>query len=354
MGSVFARWFVNLVVRNKSSWSNFGVKARRINDRKMICIKLILTILRSLILRSFHARNYLKNFCCGLLGLLFISSISFASDEWSGAYYSKLHGKLIKKHFQAPRVVENPPFGWFVELDEASQQKVVELYSNLSEQEQALLDNIHLQYVRLSTNQFGIRDWVHDHCNEEVTLNGELREPDLFGEFRSFYFVPETVIPTITEKEKATACVSLDEVTSEPESLDWTEVDLSDESLVLPDDEPERCVAITGKLMLRIFNSNPDNDTVEDGGQALYCWILKLNPESFEIACSTPVRASFQTPATIRSFKNCDEMELTGEYDPEWLCDHVNQTVTIQGYLWHAHNGHHHTPVMIDTDPWFK
>ena len=261
---------------------------------------------------------------------------------------------MIKKYFQAPRVVENPPFGWFVELDEASQSNVVELYSKLSEQERALLDDIHLQYVRLSANQFAIREWAREHLDEVVTLEGELLEPDLFGEFRSFYFEPEKVIPAITEKEKDAACMALDAIVWEPESLDWTEEDLSDESLILSDDEPERCVAMTGKLIMRILNSNPDNNTVEDGGQPLYCWFLKLNPESFQIACTTPVRASFQTPATIRSFKNCDEMELTGKYDEEWLCDHVNQIVTVKGFLWHAHTGHHHTPVMIDTDPWFK
>ena len=55
----------NLVDHFKSSWSNFGVKARIINDRKLQRIELIrctLRSLRSLILRRFHARNYRKNF----------------------------------------------------------------------------------------------------------------------------------------------------------------------------------------------------------------------------------------------------------------------------------------------------
>jgi hypothetical protein len=59
-----------LVVRNKNSWNNFGVKARIIGDHKLTRIELIrinLRSLRSSILRSFHARNYLKNFCYGLL-----------------------------------------------------------------------------------------------------------------------------------------------------------------------------------------------------------------------------------------------------------------------------------------------
>jgi len=123
---------------------------------------------------------------------------------------------------------------------------------------------------------------------------------------------------------------------------------------LLSKDEPERLVTMTGTLHLKILNSDPDCGPVENGGQPIYCWIVKLNPESFEAACRTPVRASFQTPATIQSSWNRDEMELTGEYDEGWLCDHEGEIVTVQGYLWHAHTGHHHTPVLMDTDPWFK
>lgn len=131
----------------------------------------------------------------------------------------------------------------------------------------------------------------------------------------------------------------------------WTEEDLNDDSLVLSEDEPEHLVSMTGKLRLRVLNSDPENRAK---GRLIDCWILKLNPESFEVACKTPVRASFQTPATIRSFRNYDEMELTGTYDKEWLFAHLNQTVTMKGYLWHAHTGHHYTPIMMDSEPWFK
>jgi hypothetical protein len=123
-----------------------------------------------------------------------------------------------------------------------------------------------------------------------------------------------------------------------------------EESLVLSEDQPEHLVAMTGKLQLSGFHSNEEDvGTPPFGG-----WILKLDEESFDRACSTPVRASFQTPASIRSSRNGNEMELTGDYDKKWLHEHVGQTVTIKGYLWHAHTGHHHTPVMIDSEPWFK
>lgn len=279
-------------------------------------------------------------------------SCVYASDEWSGALSATLHGKLIKKHFLAPRVVKEPLFGWFVELDEISQELVKDLFGNLSQTQKTIYDDIDLKYVRLLTDSFSIREWAHSHKDESVTLGGEILEPDRFGQLRAFNFSPEEVIPSITAEEQTAACLALEELLWEPSVFNWTEEDVSDESLNLPEGEPEKLVTMMGKLHLHIFNSDPDRGSLENGGQPIYRWILKLDPKSFEIACNTPVRAFFQTPATIRSFKNCDEMELTGNYDEDWLCEHIDQVVSIQGYLWHAHTGHHHTPVMIDTNPW--
>gem|GEM_PF-2063703 len=80
-----------LVVCAKNSWSNFGVKARIIEERKLRRIKLIRSILRSLrssILRSFHARNYLKNFWHRPLALFTVASLwaSPASDAYFEAF----------------------------------------------------------------------------------------------------------------------------------------------------------------------------------------------------------------------------------------------------------------------------
>lgn len=286
-----------------------------------------------------------------------LSTVScvFATDEWSGALHAVLRGKLVQKHFQAPKIIQNPPFGWFVELDAPSQQQISNLFENLSDVEKAIYDDIDLQCIRLLTYSFAIREWAHEHDGTQVTFTGEIVEPDAFGKLRAFNFHPEEVVPAITEKEHALACLALDQNAWTPSTTpDWVNEELLDESLILPDDEPEQLVTMTGVLHLQIFNSNPEAGPIENGGQPTYHWIVKLTPESFETACSTPVRASFQTPASIRSSNNCDEMELTGDYDEEWLCDHEGQTVSVQGYLWHAHTGHHHIPVMMDTDPWFK
>lgn len=123
-----------------------------------------------------------------------------------------------------------------------------------------------------------------------------------------------------------------------------------DHSLSLPEDEPEHLVSITGKLQLRTTTRDPEYNDKEP----VCYWALKVDSDSYEIICKTPVRASFQTPNAIRASQNSDEVALTGEYNEDWLNAHLNQNVTIKGYLWHAHTGHHPTTVMMGREPWIN
>ncbi len=123
-----------------------------------------------------------------------------------------------------------------------------------------------------------------------------------------------------------------------------------DTSLILPVEEPERLVSMTGELALRIENRDPENPELG----TIDHWVIKMTPESFEIVCSTPVHAAFHSPDSIRESFRCHELKLTGDFDRNWLCEHLGQTVTFSGYLWHAHTHHHYTPVMMDTAPWVK
>lgn len=123
-----------------------------------------------------------------------------------------------------------------------------------------------------------------------------------------------------------------------------------DTSLVLPIDEPERLVSMTGELASRVLNRDSENPELG----AIERFVIEMDSESFEIACSTPVRAAFHSPESIRESLRCHELELTGGFDKDWLRAHLGQIVTLSGYLWHAHTHHHYTPVMMDKDPWFK
>ena len=123
---------------------------------------------------------------------------------------------------------------------------------------------------------------------------------------------------------------------------------MDDMSLALPMEELERLVSMTGELQLQVMNRDP-----EDPLQGTFdWWVLKLDTESFEKACTTPVHGAFQSPESIRGGKQSNELGLTGDYDKNWLRAHLGSTVTLSGYLWHAHTAHHHSLVMMDTDPW--
>lgn len=283
---------------------------------------------------------------------IFLTTSVFANGEWSGSFHASLHGTLVKKYFSAPKAVKNPPFGWFVDLDKPSQKIITDLFDNLSDHERELYADIDLQSMRLRLLQFAIREWARDHSDTNITVEGEISPPDLDPELLSFNFTPKIVFPEISEEEITLAGQSLDEYSWEPDSFDWSED--NDQSLVLPDEKTEHLVTMTGKLHLEILNYDFELGEIENGGYPIYCWMVKLDPKSFEIACTTPVRACFQTPSSIRSSKKGDELWLTGDFDADWLCENVNQSVAVQGYLWHAHTAHHHTPVMLDTDPWFK
>ena len=94
-----------LVLCNKSSWNNFGVKAAEIADRKLLRIALIRSSLRSLrstISASFHARNYLKNFCYRALvllsmGMCFGSSLYAADKIEVGVSYFFPQSESVRK-----------------------------------------------------------------------------------------------------------------------------------------------------------------------------------------------------------------------------------------------------------------
>lgn len=123
-----------------------------------------------------------------------------------------------------------------------------------------------------------------------------------------------------------------------------------DTILVLEPHTAERYVSITGQLQRCLFNKNAENPELGTG----HYWILKMDSKSFEIACSTPVHCAFESPLSIRNSLRSHELALTGSYDEKWLHQHMHQTVTLSGYLWHAHTAHHPTPIMMDTEPWFK
>jgi len=72
-------------------------------------------------------------FASWLASLVLWGGFLSAAEEWSGSLHATLYGKLVRKHFEAPSVVQNPPFGWFLELDSTSEKITSGLFQQLEE-----------------------------------------------------------------------------------------------------------------------------------------------------------------------------------------------------------------------------
>jgi hypothetical protein len=115
-----------------------------------------------------------------------------------------------------------------------------------------------------------------------------------------------------------------------------------DEPLALHEGEDDTLVTLKGELQRRDYFE-------ENGDQTKHYWVLKLTPESFKLAIQTPVLMAYQTPKDIMEWRNYNEVQLGGAYDQkDWLYAHLNKHVSMQGVLFHAHTGHHHTPIQMD------
>lgn len=113
------------------------------------------------------------------------------------------------------------------------------------------------------------------------------------------------------------------------------------QGLELPDGAPEILVTLSGTLHLQ---SCFEDDVVD-------CWFLKMDESSFEVASTTPV---WGYPLSIEEIlQRSDRLEVQLGEDPEmeeFFQNHMNQFVTVQGFLFHAHTGHHHAPFQMDLE----
>ncbi len=121
--------------------------------------------------------------------------------------------------------------------------------------------------------------------------------------------------------------------------------------LALHDEESEQLVSLRGILLLEILPRDPENPSSTE--EPIFCWMVKLDPESFELACQTRVRAAFHSTESIRESPSFDKLELVDDsLTKEWLFEHLDKQVTVHGYLFHGHTGHHHAALLLDSKPW--
>lgn len=98
-----------------------------------------------------------------------------------------------------------------------------------------------------------------------------------------------------------------------------------------------------------MYPGPPDYSLVEGGDYPAYCWFLQMDAPSFQLASKTPVWGFGLSLQEIMNKTNWFEVQLGRNSEIEdFCCKHVNQEITVQGFLFHAHTGHHHAPFLMD------
>jgi len=270
---------------------------------------------------------------------------------------TRLSGKLVKKYYPAPRIVQNPAFGWYLELNKTSQEMIQKQFRQLSKDDQRIFKelDINLQTVQCafySGDDVLVKARLLDSAL--ITMEGKLEAPCLSRKYLCFSIEPDIILSK-APNNNIQSHFSLDKfdhfskhfyIEREPSNVSEIEPPLT-----LPEDASEKLVTLKGKLILRLFPGPPEYASIEKGDRADYCWMLHVNEEFFKIATTTPVPEPCSDLKSIMEWSNHDEICLSLEENKiDFCCDHESKEVTVQGYLFHAHTAHHHSPILMDVE----
>jgi hypothetical protein len=65
---------------------------------------------------------------------------------------AELSGRLVKKYYNAPSIVKNPAYGWFIELDTPSKDYIQSLYRQLDAENARIYSDFVLDIVQLTAH----------------------------------------------------------------------------------------------------------------------------------------------------------------------------------------------------------
>ena len=112
-----------------------------------------------------------------------------------------------------------------------------------------------------------------------------------------------------------------------------------------PSSPAQKCVAyepdtvsVTGTIKRRTFAGPPNYESVARGDQPEQVWVLRL---------ARPICVS---ASGDQEEKNVSDLQLVftdAEKDYQRYRSFVGRRVTVNGRLFHAHTGHHHTTVLL-------
>ncbi len=270
-----------------------------------------------------------------------------------------LSGKLVKKHYPAPHIVKRPAFGWYLELSKESQKEIKKQFKKLSEEDRRIFKElkIDLQTVQCVEINDNVLIPMRSLDGMDVTIEGKLESPCLSRKYLCFSITSDAVASKTPVGNLKSPFVE------DPDCLSHhrcNESEFYDDNetfslLQLPEGEPEKIVTLRGKLILRLFAGPPEYISIENGDRADYCWLLQMDEESFKIATTTQVPEPCNDLKSIMAWSNHDELYLSMEEDlTDFCCDHEGRDIAVQGYLFHSHTAHHHSPILMDVKKMFS
>lgn len=273
---------------------------------------------------------------------------------------AELSGRLVKKYYAAPSIVKNPAFGWFIELDTASNGHIQSLYRQLDAENARIYSDFALNFVQLTA--LGCEEL--ERCGalegQQITVTGKVENPPhIFRAIPCYqlngvdclYALSSGQTPLILPTNNLPTFIIVEghgETHITPSSYGIDIHNLSDIPLEYEDGRPEKAISLRGKLTLRLYPGPPEYGSVENGDYPEYGWFLQMDRPSFQIASTTLLPGLALSPADIMSHSNWYEVQLGCLPSDDFYCQHVNQEVVVEGYLFHAHTGHHHAPFLMD------
>jgi len=262
-----------------------------------------------------------------------------------------LTGKLVKKYYQAPPEIKNPAFGWYLELDNSTQEFIQHQFRSLKQEDQRVFESLDadLKIVQFVTWNDDILNKVRSLENEVVKVEGKISEPYLCRTFLCFSIEVDALSPVskfaIKDNHSLSTMDNLSKRFRRNSDLEYDEKN----PLKLPQDVPEQLVILRGQLVLKLFAGPPEYTSIEGGDRADYCLMLKLDKTSFNIAITTPVPEPADDLSHILEWSNHDEIDLLVDEDmQDYLYKNINKFIAVEGYLFHAHTAHHYTPILMD------
>ena len=281
----------------------------------------------------------------------------FPSFFISASSEIELSGKLVKKYYKIPSIVQDPAFGWFIELDNSSKSKLDKVLSRLDANEKQICFNFDMNIIQLMLNGGINPQACRDLECQFVNVKGQLwNPPHIYRPIPSHQLTLHELKKSHQDKLETYSAEKF--VPSFQESFMgnegfWKpcEIDtekLSDIPLELSEGSPQLLVTLRGVLQLKLYAGPPNYESVEDGDYPEYCWMLQMDSKSFDLASKTPVLEPALSLLDIMSVSNWSEVQLGFETNMRKFCEsHINQKIIVQGFLSHAILAHDHAPFLM-------